>query len=207
MIIKTIVVSPFATNCHIAASESTKSGIVIDPGDDAGYILRTIEESGLSIKKIINTHAHVDHLCGAKELKDSLKAEFMIHKGDIELLKMLPMQVQLYGMKSEGVPEVEKFLEDGDIIEVDDISFKVIHTPGHSPGGICLSCEGVVFTGDTLFADSIGRTDLPGGSYQQLIGSIKERLLPLEENTVVYPGHGPTTTIGHEKRFNMFLRE
>ncbi|MCP4727740.1 MAG: MBL fold metallo-hydrolase [bacterium] len=207
MIIETLVVSPFQTNCYLAASEKTRNGVVIDPGDNVKYILNSIDKYKLNILKIINTHAHVDHVSGAAELKDKIKASFHLHKGDEQLLNALPMQAQMYGMFTKGAPVVDSYLEDGDKIEIDDIVLSVIHTPGHSPGGICLHGDGVLFSGDTLFADSIGRTDLPGGSYPQLIDSIKSRLLPLDPETVVYSGHGPSTTIGYEKKHNMFLLE
>ncbi len=207
MIIEILVVSPFGTNCYLVASEKTRRGIVIDPGDNAEYIINSIDKFNLKIEKIVNTHAHVDHTCAAAEVKERINATFHLHKEDIHFLNTLLKQSQLYGIPTKGAPEVDGFLEDSDTIEIDDLILKVIHTPGHSQGGICLHGNGVIFSGDTLFADSIGRTDFHGGSYPQLIDSIKTKILTLDPETVVYPGHGPTTTIDYEKNHNMFLLE
>lgn len=205
MLITTVTVSPFAMNCYIIASETTKQGIVIDPGDEIDTIIAAIDEQNLNISKIVNTHGHIDHTAGVKEMQERLGLPFYIHEGDLDFLKMINEQAAMFGMNTFGEPEVEGFLDEGDIVEFEDIVLKVLHTPGHSPGGICLLGDKDILVGDTLFAGSIGRTDLPGGNYDQLIQSIDTKLLPLDENLRVYSGHGPSTTVGHEKQTNPFL--
>ncbi len=205
MIVNTIVVSLFQMNCFLVASEETKKGFIIDPGDEADRIISEAENSGITVEKIVNTHGHIDHACAAKELKDKLDVPFYIHKDDEFILDMILESAARYGMTTMGKPEIEGYLEDGDSFSVPGLDFKVIHTPGHSPGGICLHGHGVVFTGDTLFNSSIGRTDLWGGSYEILINSIRNKLMDLNEKTVVHCGHGPDSKIGFEKQYNPFL--
>ena len=205
MIIKTITVSPFAENCYIVASEKTRRGVVIDPGDEIDRIIAEIEDAGVTVSKIINTHGHIDHTAGVKEMQEKLGIPFFIHEEDMDFLKIIEEQAQMFGMETRGVPEVEGFLNEGDTIEFDDIILSVLHTPGHSPGGICFLGEKDILVGDTLFAGSIGRTDLPGGNYDQLIDSVDTKLMPLDEKMNVFSGHGPPTTIGVEKRTNPFL--
>ena len=205
MFIKSITVSPFASNCYIVASEKTHNGVIIDPGDEVDRIIGEIEDAGVTVSKIINTHGHIDHTAGAKEMQDKLGIPFFIHEGDMDLLKLINEQAQMYGMETRGVPEVEEYLNEGDIIEFDDIKLSVLHTPGHSPGGICFLGEKDILVGDTLFEGSIGRTDLPGGDYEQLIEAIDKKLMPLDEKINVFSGHGSPTTIGVEKRTNPFL--
>lgn len=205
MIIKTITVSPFAENCYIVASEKTRGGVVIDPGDEIDRIIAEIEDAGVTVSKIINTHGHIDHTAGVKEMQEKLGIPFFIHEGDMDFLKIIDEQAKMFGMETLGVPEVEGFLNEGDTIEFDDIILSVLHTPGHSPGGICFLGEKDILVGDTLFAGSIGRTDLPGGNYDQLIDSVDTKLMPLDEKMNVFSGHGPPTTIGVEKRTNPFL--
>jgi hydroxyacylglutathione hydrolase len=208
MIVKMLVVGPFASNCYIVGSSSTKQGIIIDPGAEAGNILRTVQEMGLSISLIVATHAHMDHIDALRDVKESTNAEFAIHEADKELLSTAPpMSVVAFGLSPfKSAPQPDKLLRDGDQIDVGDLHFEVLHTPGHSPGGICLSGHGVVFSGDTLFNFGIGRTDFAGGSYERLMKSIREKLMVLPDETVVYPGHGPSTTIGDERRGNPFLQ-
>ena len=205
MFIKSITVSPFASNCYIVASEKTHNGVIIDPGDEVDRIIGEIEDAGVTVSKIINTHGHIDHTAGAKEMQDKLGIPFFIHEGDMDLLKLINEQAQMYGMETRGVPEVEEYLNEGDIIEFDDIKLSVLHTPGHSPGGICFLGEKDILVGDTLFEGSIGRTDLPGGDYEQLIEAIDKKLMTLDEKINVFSGHGSPTTIGVEKRTNPFL--
>ncbi|MCH7782052.1 MBL fold metallo-hydrolase [candidate division KSB1 bacterium] len=205
MFIKSITVSPFASNCYIVASEKTRNGVIIDPGDEVDRIIGEIEDAGVTVSKIINTHGHIDHTAGAKEMQDKLGIPFFIHEGDMDLLKLINEQAQMYGMETRGVPEVEEYLNEGDIIEFDDIKLSVLHTPGHSPGGICFLGEKDILVGDTLFEGSIGRTDLPGGDYEQLIEAIDKKLMTLDEKINVFSGHGSPTTIGVEKRTNPFL--
>lgn len=208
MIIETLEVGPYMANCYIIGSESTRKGLVIDPGADAPSILHVINKLGLSIPFVAITHAHVDHIGAIKQVVEETGAMMGMHRLDYEgpfLRQMNKLVAQFSGGTSEEFPKPQKFLEDGDVLEVGDLKFTVIHTPGHSPGGICLHGEGVVFTGDTLFNTGIGRTDFPGCSYEEILNSIRTRLLTLPEDTTVYPGHGPSTTVRYEKQWNPFL--
>lgn len=208
MIIDRVVVSPFATNCYIVGSEASKQGIIIDPGDEAEAILGRVADLELDIKLIILTHGHIDHVGALKAVKEASGAEMAIHADDAKSLRGLRgflQSVLVPGLSYPVPPPPERLLQDGDSLDVSDLCFKVLHTPGHTPGGICLLGEGVVFSGDTLFNYGIGRTDLPGGSYHRLMESIRTRLLVLPDNTVVYPGHGPETTVGAERAGNPFL--
>lgn len=177
--------------------------MVIDPGANARGILRDIEDLGLDIKFIVLTHGHVDHIGAVKEVKEATGAEVAIHPGDAGSLRRLSWST-IYNLSSPPPPD--RLLQDGDRLEVGDLQFLVLHTPGHSPGGICILGHGVVFSGDTLFNSGIGRTDFPSGSYNQLMTSIHTRLMVLPDDTIVCPGHGPDTTIGTERRTNPFLR-
>ena len=208
MIIDRVVVSPFATNCYIVGSEASKQGIIIDPGDEAEAILGRVADLELDIKLIILTHGHIDHVGALKAVKEASGAEMAIHVDDAKSLRGLRgflQSVLVPGLSYPVPPPPERLLQDGDSLDVSDLCFKVLHTPGHTPGGICLLGEGVVFSGDTLFNYGIGRTDLPGGSYHRLMESIRTRLLVLPDNTIVYPGHGPETTVGDERAGNPFL--
>lgn len=206
MILKTLVTGPFATNCYILGSESSREGMIIDPGDEAREILKSVEDLGLDIKVIVLTHGHLDHIGALKEVAEATGAEVAIHRSDAE-----PLQGQyhslgaMFGLAYPVPSPPERLLEEGDTLDIGELRFSVLYTPGHTPGGICLLGEGVVFTGDTLFNSGIGRTDLPGGSYTELMNSIHDKLLALPDDTVVYPGHGPGSTIGAERRSNPFL--
>ena len=206
MILKTLVTGPFATNCYILGSESSREGMIIDPGDEAREILKSVEDLGLDIKVIVLTHGHLDHIGALKEVAEATGAEVAIHRSDAE-----PLQGQyhslgaMFGLAYPVPSPPERLLEEGDTLDIGELRFSVLYTPGHTPGGICLLGEGVVFTGDTLFNSGIGRTDLPGGSYTELMNSIHDKLLALTDDTVVYPGHGPSSTIGAERRSNPFL--
>jgi glyoxylase-like metal-dependent hydrolase (beta-lactamase superfamily II) len=193
-------------NCYILGCESTKEAVVIDPGDDADRILMELSKAELRVKYLINTHGHFDHVGANKQMKEVTGAQLAIHPDDEPMLSQLSKSALMFGMSVEDSPPADMLLKDGDEISFGDITLKVIHTPGHSKGGVCLYTKGHLFAGDTLFAGSIGRTDLEGGDYDTLISSIKNRLLSLDENTIVYTGHGPETTIGNEKRMNPFLR-
>lgn len=206
MIIKKLEVGPIMANCYILGCESTKEAVVIDPGDDADRILMELAKSELKVKYLINTHGHFDHVGANKRMKDVTGAQLAIHPDDEPMLKELAQSALMFGMSAENSPPADLHLKDGDNITFGDITLNVIHTPGHSKGGICLYTPGHLFAGDTLFAGSIGRTDLSGGDYDTLISSIKEKLLILDEKTLVFTGHGPETTIGNEKRMNPFLR-
>ena len=204
MIVNKLVVGPFASNCYIVGSESGKEGIIVDPGDEAEMILKKVEDLGLNIKLIVLTHGHVDHIGAVKEVKEATNAEVAIHNDDAEFLHS-QFSGALFGFSYKTLPPADRLLKGGDSIDVGDLHFLVVHTPGHSPGSICLLGQGVVFTGDTLFNFGIGRYDLLGGSYRQLMDSIHTKLMILPDNTVVYPGHGPDTTIGTERKGNPFL--
>ena len=204
MIVKKVVVGPFASNCYIVGSESNKEGVIIDPGADAKEILKNVKDLGLDIKLIVLTHGHIDHTGAVKEVKKTTGAEVAIHTDDAKSLQE-QLLGRLFGLSYPPPPPPDWLLKDGDSIDIGDLHFLVVHTPGHSLGGICLLEEGVVFSGDTLFNYGIGRTDMPGGSYSQLMNSIHTKLMILPNNTIVYPGHGPETTIGTERRSNPFL--
>jgi len=200
-----LVVGPLQVNCYIVYDEKTNEAIVIDPGDDAQDILHLINRLALKVKYIVNTHAHFDHVGANKQIKDATGAELLIHEADSVLLGGTANQARMFGMTAPSSPKADRFVKHGDIIKAGDISLKVLYTPGHSAGGICLTGDGVVFTGDALFAGSIGRTDLMGGDLMTLITSIKEHLMTLPDETIVLSGHGPQSTIGDERRENPFL--
>ncbi len=206
MIIKKLEVGPIMANCFILGCENTKEAAVIDPGDDADRILMTLANENLTVKYLVNTHGHFDHVGANKRMKEVTGAPLAIHTEDVPMLSQLSRSAASFGLAAENSPEPDLLLHDGDTVTFGDITLKVIHTPGHSRGGICLYTKGHLFAGDTLFAGSIGRTDLPGGDYDTLIAGIKEKLLVLDPDTVVYTGHGPETTIANEKRMNPFLR-
>lgn len=206
MILKKLVVGPFGSNCYIVGSESAKEGMIIDPGDEAEVILARVKDSGLEIRSIILTHGHIDHIGALKEVKEATGAEVAVHADEAESLRKQPLS-KMFGLAYPTPPAPDRLLQDGDSIDIGDLHFLVLHTPGHSPGGICLLGEGILFSGDTLFNFGIGRTDLPGGNYSQLMDSIHTRLMTLADDTIVYPGHGPETTISAERRGNPFLHD
>ena len=208
MLLKTVVVTEFMTNCFILGDEQTKKAFVIDPGGEADKILRQIESLQLDVVAIVNTHAHVDHIGAIREVRDATGAQIMMHREELPLLQSASRMGRLFGIHVEQPPDPDRYLEEGDEISLgNSLSLKVIETPGHSPGGITLmASEGkLCFAGDTLFAGPIGRTDLPGGDYHTLISSIKNKLLPLGDEVKVLPGHGPATMLGTERRYNPFL--
>ena len=206
MIVKTLAVGPIMANCHILGCETTNEAAVIDPGDEADRILQALAKSELTVKLILNTHGHFDHVGGNRRLKEITGAPLMIHELDAPMLESLSQSAAAWGMRADNSPEPDKFLEDGDKVAFGTLSLSVIHTPGHTRGGVSFHTDGAVFVGDTLFAGSIGRTDFPGGDYDTLITSIQKKLFPLGDDVVVYTGHGPETSIGHEKRSNPFAR-
>jgi len=205
MILKTLVVGPFASNCYIIGSESSRRGIIIDPGAEAKLIIRTVNDLGLTIPLIVVTHTHIDHLGALKSVKDETRAKFALHEAEAGLGVFSRMLSSMTGGSLSQLPKPDKLLKDGDTIDIDGLHFTVLHTPGHSPDGISLYGHGVVFSGDTLFNYGIGRTDFPGCSHDQLMDSIQNKLMTLPDETIVYPGHGPSTTIGEERRGNPFL--
>ncbi len=207
MFLKTVVVGPLEVNCYVIADEKSRDAAVIDAGDNSDEILDVIKTNNLNLKYIINTHAHFDHIGAIGKIKKVTNAEFLIHEMEMHVLKTLPSQNLIFGIKVDSPPAPDRFLKDDESLALGDLTLKILYTPGHSPGGICIHADGVVFTGDTLFAGSIGRTDLPGGDYNSLINSIKNKLLSLGDGTIVLPGHGPRSAIKEEKEYNPFLTQ
>ena len=205
MILKMLVVGPIQANCYILGCERNKLAAVIDPGGDANRILMVLAKEELRLVYIINTHGHFDHTTDNKRLKEVTGAQLMIHRADAPMIVNQSGQGLMWGMRIENSPAPDRYVDEGDMITFGDISLKVLHTPGHSPGGISLFTEKMVFVGDTLFAGSIGRTDLPGGDYDGLIRNVREKIFTLGDDVVVYPGHGPRTTVGQERRTNPFF--
>ena len=208
MILKALVVGPIAANCFIIGDSATNEGAIIDPGDDAQKILQVVKETGLDIKFIIATHGHFDHNAAVAPLKEALRCDFLLHESDLLFVRRSKNTAQNWGIAIDQVPDPDNYIKEGDILKVGTLELEIIHTPGHSPGGISIyiKSEGILFSGDTLFFTSIGRTDFDGGSMDQLQASIREKLYTLPENTVVYTGHGEQTTIGNEKQNNFFVR-
>lgn len=207
MILETIVVGPMEVNCYVVACGDTGESVVIDPGDDAQAILAKLQERKLSLKWIVLTHAHFDHLGAARELQERTGAPVLLGRGDSITLDHIDDQAALFGMPPVPAPKETRFLDEGDIVTVGGLRLRVISTPGHSPGGISLYLEeeGVVFTGDTLFWGSVGRTDLPGCDHDAILDSLKGKLGALPDGTRVLPGHYDETTIGFEKEQNPFF--
>ena len=204
MIIKGLTVGPIMANCYILGCKDTSEAVVIDPGDDTDKILLSLAESKLKLIHIINTHGHFDHVGGNKKLKDATGASIMIHSLDAYMLDQTAEHAYAWGLSAENSGPPDRTLKDGDTVSFGKITLNIIHTPGHSKGGISIYTKGHVFVGDTLFAGSIGRTDIPEGDYETLISSIKTKLFALDDDVKVYPGHMGTTTIKQEKRFNPF---
>ncbi len=208
MQVEHLILGPFMVNCYIVGDPASGDAVIIDAGDAGEKIIQRVESLDLKPVCLANTHAHIDHTSAVKAVVDHFGVGFFLHKADEPVLNGLSVQAGMFGVHYSGVPVISGYLEDGEVLEAGTISLDIIHTPGHSPGSISLYApeESILFCGDTLFAGSIGRTDLPGGSYEQEIRSIKEKLLCLPDDTKVYTGHGPVTTIGDEKRTNPFLR-
>ena len=207
MIIKTLVVGPIMANSFILGCEETHEAAVIDPGDEADRILLTLAESSLNLKLIINTHGHLDHVGANKKLKEVTGAPILIHPLDAPMLNQVASSAAAWGITAFNSPPPDRELQDADEVNFGNIILKVIHTPGHTPGGIALCADNAVFVGDTLFAGSIGRTDFPGGNFETIKKSIQQKLFTMNDDLKVYPGHGPATTIGVERRTNPFVGE
>ncbi len=205
MIFEGFGVGPIESNCYIIGCEKTGEGAVVDPGDEGGRIIKRLEDLGLKCKYIILTHGHADHIGALQEVREATGAKVLIHKQDADMLTNPALNLSMMLGLVMKFKEADRLLEEGDEIQVGEITFEVIHTPGHTPGGITLKTDDVLITGDTLFAGSVGRSDFPGGSHRTLINSIKTKLLVFPGETKVYSGHGPATTIGYEKKYNPFL--
>jgi len=208
MLIKRLVVGQLQANCYIVVDEATSSAAVIDPGDDAPAISRILAESGASLGMILLTHGHPDHSFAAGRLQEEFPdASALMHASDVDELSGEGLDIAglFYDIREHRPFRPTGYVKDGDHLEIGRMNLAVIHTPGHTPGGVCYLAEGAIFTGDTIFASGIGRTDLPGGSYEQLLASIRDRILTLPDETVIYPGHGQETTVGIERRDNPWL--
>lgn len=208
MILETFPVGMLQCNCTILGDDTTGEAMVIDPGDNIHEILKRLEKHGLRAKEIIVTHAHIDHVGGALKLKQQTGAAILLNQQDLPLLEMMEMQAGWLGVKTPEVAPPDASAEDHLVIGLKNYQARVLHTPGHTPGSICLhfAPQNLLIAGDTLFAGSIGRTDLPGGNFKKIIRSIHDRLLTLPDETRVIPGHGPLTTIGEERESNPFLQ-
>jgi hydroxyacylglutathione hydrolase len=208
MILETFPVGPLQCNCTILGDEETREAIIVDPGDEISRIHRRLTDLGLTLKQILITHAHIDHVGGALNLKRLTGAPIYLNEADLPLLQMMSVQAAWLGIQTPETAPPDECLIDGGQVGLENFPARVIHTPGHTQGSVCLHFAPMkmVLAGDTLFAGSIGRTDLPGGNFEQIIDSIHSRLLALPDDTSVIPGHGPATTIGSERRMNPFLK-
>ncbi len=205
--IKTLEVGPLDVNCYIVWDKESRDAVIIDAGGDAPLIEREVRAQDLKVRYILNTHGHFDHVGADGEMKERFNAPLAIHSADAELLEKAPIHAGFFGLRAEAQPAPDILLDDNGVIEAGPLKIEVLHTPGHTPGGVCLYIrdEGVLFSGDTLFAGSVGRTDLEGGSTEELMHSIRTRLLTLGDSVRVFPGHGPETTIGDERGHNPYI--
>ena len=201
-----MIVGAIETNCYIVYDEETKECAVIDPGAEAEKIIRLIHQKELKPIMIINTHDHVDHVGANKDLIDEYGVPLLIHSADSPMLDKVEQMELSFFLGAKNSPPADKFLVEGEKVDIGSIQLEIIHTPGHSPGSVSLLGNGVLFSGDTLFWGGVGRTDLPGGSWNELVRSIKEKILTLPKETLVLPGHGPQTTVDQEKRSNPFIQ-
>lgn len=208
MILMGIEISNMGENCYIVGCEETREVAVIDPGGNANGIIKLLQENQLKALYVINTHGHIDHIGGNRGVKEATGAQILIHEQDAKMLVDPAANFSFMMGTKVTSPPADKFIGEGDLIKIGNtVELEVIHTPGHSLGGVCLKTGDIIFVGDTLFQGSIGRTDFPGGSYKQLIQMIKEKLLCYDDAVTAYPGHGPATTIGFERKHNPFLQD
>jgi len=207
IIVRGMVVGAFQENCWVIGNRRTGEAVCVDPGDQPDEILAMARDMGVTIKYIANSHAHIDHVLGVRGVQEATGAKFLLHSGDLGLVRNVATSARGWlGVDIPNPPDPDALLADGDDVDIDGLKLKVIHTPGHTQGSVCFYADGVVFAGDTLFAGSIGRTDLPGGDYDQEMGSIVDRLLALPDDTIVLPGHMDQTTIGRERQRNPYVR-
>ena len=205
LVVHQMSVGPLQVNCFIVACQRTGEAAVIDPGGEGEKILQLADQEGFDIRMIVNTHGHFDHIGANRHIVEKTGAELLIHADDLPLLQNARSHAEVYGLSVSPSPEPDRLLSQGDSVQFGDLSFSVLHVPGHSPGGICLYGDDHLFVGDVLFSGSIGRTDLPGGDFDALLHGVRERLFALPDETIVHPGHGPDTTIGRERRMNPFV--
>lgn len=207
MIHEILPVGPLKCNCSVIGDEESRDAVVIDPGDEIEQVLELVRKHNLKVKQIVITHAHIDHVGGAMKLRAATGAPILLNQNDYALLKMLDVQAAWLGMAAPGKVEIDHSLGQADVVKTGSLIAQVLHTPGHTEGSICLyfPAQSKLIAGDTLFAGSIGRTDLPGGSFEKILRSIHDRVLALPDDTVVVPGHGPVTSIGEERESNPFL--
>ncbi len=206
VVVECLEVSPFFENSYIFGRKERGECVIIDPGDDPDKILERADLHALVVDTILLTHGHLDHVIGCMEIKKRTDCTIAIHSLDKDMYMNASRQGQILGYPAVDQPEPDRLLADGDLLSLCGFDIEVIHTPGHTQGGVCFLSGDILFAGDLLFAGSIGRTDLPGGSYPQLIDSVVKKVFPLDEETVVLPGHGPGTTVGAEKKYNPFFR-
>jgi hydroxyacylglutathione hydrolase len=208
MILEMLTVGPFQENCYVIGDEETGAGALVDPGDEAARIAIAVEQTGLDISEILITHAHIDHVGAVAALAEEYSCPVLMHAEAEPMLAQLPTQAMMMGLRFGKVPTVDRHIEDEEMIEVGGLQLRSLYTPGHAPGHLAfyVESEGLVLSGDALFSGSVGRVDLPGGSMEVLMHSIEERLLTLPDETAVYSGHGPETTIGNERAHNPFLQ-
>ncbi len=205
LLLTTEVVGPLQVNCYIVACPQTLKALVIDPGEEGEKILAAVRQQGWQVEAVVNTHGHFDHVGANRAVHAATGCQLLIHGDDLPFLERAATHAQIYGLQTTPAPPPTRLLEDGERIACGTLEAEVIHVPGHSPGGIALRIGSHLFVGDILFADSIGRTDLPGGNHQQLVAGIRSRLWPLPAATIVHPGHGPDTSIGRERRDNPYV--
>lgn len=198
-------VGPLSENAYIVAHPATGEAAVVDPGEDAGEILGRLAAQGLSLKKILLTHGHFDHVGGVRLLKERTGATVYIHPDEVERMLGAPLQAAMFGLDVSGPPAPDVLIGEGDVVSLGDQEFRVLHTPGHTPGHVTFVCGRLAFVGDLIFAGSIGRTDLPGGSHVALLRSVRTKIFTMPDDTALLPGHGPATTVGEERRSNPFF--
>lgn len=207
--IDTLAVGMFQSNCYIVSCSETREAVIVDAGDEGERILSTVESLGVTVKAVVNTHAHIDHVAGLPEVVAGLGVPVWMHGADMPIYEEIEMHAAMFGLTAPKRVKIDRYLEDNETFDVGNVRAQIILSPGHSPGSVCLGFweEGPprLICGDVLFMGSIGRTDLPGGDYATIMSTLKNRFIPMPDDTVVYPGHGPATTIGDEKRSNPFV--